>query len=189
MKLLMHSAPPPSFAAANKMRLSVSSSSSLLRSLVTTVLLLLLVASSLLLDKVQADFGDTVDPTFNCAAYTTCAQVCVATVEDCPPEMSCPDGGNTTALCADGSCAQECSIDAVSPCAYACAPIACNRVDDYFDACVEKYGALYDAETTCGEQEQISETTLLQYTELAYVYGYAWVSIITVLILGWCAYK
>jgi hypothetical protein len=187
MKLLIPSAPPPSSAAANKIRLSMSSSSLLRRGAGVTVLLV--VASSLLLlDKVQANFGDTVDPTFNCPAFTTCEQVCVATVEDCPPEMACPD--NNTTLCADGSCAQECNDpELASPCAYACAPIACNRIDNYFDACTTKYGPLYDAETTCGEQEQISETTLLQYTELAYVYGYAWVSIITVLILGWCAYK
>lgn len=145
---------------------------------------------------VRADWGDTVDPTFNCPALTTCAQVCVATVEDCPIEMRCPstnDGSNTTlTLCADGSCAESCGDDdevLESPCAFECAPVACNRIDDTYDQCNAKYGHLYDAETVCGEAEVAYETTLLNYNEPAFIFGYTWVAGLSFLIFVWCAFK
>jgi hypothetical protein len=108
--------------------------------------------------------------------------------------MSC---GNLT-LCVDGSCAEECEPAAgdddgaeglISPCPYECAPVACNRVDDYFDACIEKYGDLYDAATVCGEAEESYDTTLLTYTEPAFKFGYVWVTCISLFIILWCAYK
>lgn len=138
-------------------------------------------------EVVKADFGDTVDPTFSCPALTTCAQVCVATIEDCPPEMACPNWNET--LCADGSCATVCDDTLETVCEYECAPIACNRIDDSYDQCQEKYGPLYDAETICGEEESAYEMSLVEFNEPAYVFGYAWVSGVTFLILAWCAYK
>lgn len=108
--------------------------------------------------------------------------------------MTC---GNLT-LCADGSCAEECEPAAgdddgaeglVSPCAFECAPVACNRIDDYFDACTTKYGDLYDAATVCGEEEEYYETTLLDYNETAFTFGYVWVTGLSFLIILWCAFK
>ncbi|CAB9522557.1 Probable cation-transporting ATPase 13A4 [Seminavis robusta] len=141
----------------------------------------------LLASFTQADFGDTVDPTFNCPALTTCAQVCVATVDDCPSEMACPNFNET--LCADGSCASVCDDDEEleTPCAFDCAPVACHRIDDTFDQCQEKYGHLYDNETNCGELESLYETELLTFTEPAYIVGYVWASAVTLFMLLWCA--
>ena len=136
---------------------------------------------------VVAEFGDTADPTFNCPALTTCAQVCVANVTDCPAEMACPAANET--LCADGSCAVFCGEELETPCVFLCAPVACNRIDDTFDQCQEKYGPLYDAETVCGEEESAYELTLLQFNEPAFVVGYCWVSILSFLIVAWCAFK
>lgn len=44
-------------------------------------------------------FGDYVDPSFSCPATTTCANVCVASINDCPEDALCPgthpdDDGN-----------------------------------------------------------------------------------------------
>lgn len=135
----------------------------------------------------KADFGDTVDPTFNCPALTTCAQVCVATVEDCPLEMACPNENES--LCADGSCAVFCDPTLETPCTHECAPVACNRIDDTYDQCQEKYGNLYDNATACGEEEDAYEISLVEFNEPAYIFGYVWVSGVTFLILAWCAYK
>ena len=100
----------------------------------SSILVALVVTTS---HVVKADFGDTYDHTFECPAFTTCAQVCVASVDECPIEMRCPSTGNTTLqLCADGSCQEECNDDELeSPCLYECAPVACNRVDDTYDQC------------------------------------------------------
>jgi hypothetical protein len=136
---------------------------------------------------VEADFGGYVDPTFNCPATTTCPQVCVATVDDCPLQMLC--SGNLT-LCADGSCQPGCDdADASSPCEFECAPVACAMVVDLYSNCQELYAPFYDAEASCGEEETLETTTLLQFNEPAYIVAYAWVGGISVLILLWCAFK
>jgi hypothetical protein len=197
MKLLMmlYTTNPSPFASTNQ-RSSPSSSIPMSPRMFRVVAALLLVAMSGMIAPVGAEFGDTVDPTFNCPALTTCAQVCVATIEDCPPEMACP--GNTTTLCADGSCAEECEPAAgdddgaeglVSPCAFECAPVACNRVDDTFDQCQAKYGDWYDAEVVCGEEESAYESSLLAYTEPVFIFVYIWVTGLTFCIIFWCAYK
>ena len=36
------------------------------------------------------EFGDYVDPTYNCPPTTTCPIVCVASMEDCPSDALCP---------------------------------------------------------------------------------------------------
>ena len=104
---------------------------------------------------VQADFGDYVDPTFNCPAMTTCRQVCVPTVSECPLEMQCADGEQ---LCLDGSCALQCTGNEVTPCEHDCAPVACAKVIDTIPNCGTKYGPLLDFEAECGELEVATET-------------------------------
>jgi len=148
------------------------------------VLLALVLTCSPLATK--ADFGDYVDPTFNCPATTTCVQVCVATVDDCPESMRCED--NLT-LCADGTCQESCSDDEETPCEFKCASVACPKVIDLYSSCEELYAPYYEAETFCGEEETAEETKLVHFNEPAYITAYVWVGGISVLILLWCAFK
>jgi hypothetical protein len=137
---------------------------------------------------VRADFGDYVDPTFDCPATTTCQPICVAADKYCP--TAC-DAGRT--LCADGSCVvaakEQCAGDLESPCEFDCAKFACAKVVDTYDACRETYGPQYEAETACGEAETAETVQLFQFNETGFVVVYAWVSIVSVLIFAWCFYK
>jgi len=134
----------------------------------------------------KADYGDYVDPTFNCPAMTTCRQVCVATASDCPASMQC--SGNET-LCADGICAPFCTGNEVSPCEYKCAPFACPKVIDTTNNCTALYGDYYAAETACGEEETATETKLWGFNEPGFIFIYSWISGVTLLMLAWCAYN
>ena len=145
----------------------------------------LLVAASFAL--IKADFGDYADPSFNCPATTTCPQVCVANVSDCPIEMLC---NGTETLCADGTCSENCDPNAATPCAYNCAPIACAKnVIDYFDRCEQVYKPYYDYEAQCGAAEVAAATTLLTFKEPAFLFFYCWISIVSVLVVAWCFYN
>ena len=135
---------------------------------------------------VQADFGDYVDPTFNCPAMTTCRQVCVPTVSECPLEMLCADGEQ---LCLDGSCALQCTGNEVTPCEHDCAPVACAKVIDTIPNCGTKYGPLLDFEAECGELEVATETRLLKFTEPGFIITYLWIVLSTVFVLAWCVYN
>lgn len=135
---------------------------------------------------VQGDFGDHVDPIWNSPATTTCKQVCVANVTDCPSEMLCSDG---QALCADGACSLFCTGNEVSPCEFACAPIACQKVIDSHDQCAEKYGGLVALEAACGEIEIAEEISLWTFKEAGFVFFYVWICVATFLVLAWCAYN
>ena len=135
----------------------------------------------------NAEFGDYVDPTYNCPATTTCQRVCVATAADCPKTMVCPNGNET--LCADGTCAEVCDADLNTPCEFKCAPVACNKVVDLYTNCQELYGYLYQAEAKCGEIETDEETTLFSFNEPGYIFAYTWVSGVTFLVFVWCFFK
>jgi hypothetical protein len=60
-------------------------------------------------------FGDYADHSFQCPATTTCPIVCVANVDDCPQDATCPgthpdkefDANHEYELCADGTCADK----------------------------------------------------------------------------------
>lgn len=134
----------------------------------------------------KADFGDYVDPSFDCPAMTTCKQVCVANVADCPPEMLC--GANET-LCGDGTCARSCTGREESPCEFKCAPIACQKVDDSYDLCQQKYGPLAELEAACGEAEAAEETKLFAFNEPGFVVYYVWMCTATFLLVSWCAFN
>ena len=138
---------------------------------------------------VTADFGDTYDETFDCPAFTTCKQVCVPTIADCPTEMLCDVPGET--LCPDGTCSDDptCLGHEETPCWYACAPVACRKVDNDHDTCLSKYQNLYDAEAACGEAEYVEETFLYTYTEPGFIFFYVWFGTIPLLIIAWCAYN
>jgi hypothetical protein len=137
---------------------------------------------------VLADWGDTVDPTFECPALTSCKQVCVPTIADCPIEMLC-SGNETETICPDGSCSESCEGHGESPCAYKCAPVACAKVDIDHDSCLELYGPIYDFEAECGEEEIAEEIHLWSFTEPGFVFFYSWICGVTVILLAWCAYN
>mmetsp|Transcript_60763 Transcript_60763/g.72155 ORF Transcript_60763/g.72155 Transcript_60763/m.72155 type:complete len:687 (+) Transcript_60763:14-2074(+) len=136
----------------------------------------------------NADFGDTGDPYFpNCPAFVTCPIVCVANATDCPEHLQC---AANTQLCADGRCAATCDDDNLeSPCLADCASFACARIDDYLPNCYERFGDLYDEATACAEEEVAAATHLYTFTEPGFVFYYAWMSVVTFLILGWCAFN
>ena len=145
---------------------------------------LLLGSSSVLI--VKADFGDYVDPTFDCPATTTCPQVCVANATVCPTELLCGQGET---LCADGSCASNCTGNEVSPCEFKCAPVACHQVVDTLDECSQKYGAYIASEATCGETEVEENTSLWKFNEPGFVFFYTWFLTATFLLLSWCTFN
>ena len=137
----------------------------------------------------SCDFGDFVDFTFQCPARTTCPVTCVPNFDLCPAELQCQNGGT---LCADGSCAaagEACSSDLESPCYAECAPVACAKTVDYYDSCFENYQEIYDYAAECAGIEEEENTNLFTFTEPVFIFCYAWISIVTVLTLGWCAYN
>jgi Cation transporter/ATPase, N-terminus len=145
---------------------------------------LLSLALAVQLPWIRAEFGDYRDPTFNCPAVTTCRQACVAKADDCPFESLCPDGAT---LCADGSCG-DCTDDMESPCAYECAPVACHRIVRDFDECQNIYGAVYKAETKCGELEEESYPKH-KFNEPMFLLAYIWIITVTLAIILWCAFN
>lgn len=135
---------------------------------------------------VKSDWGGYVDPTFNCPAMTTCQQVCVAQEINCPFQMLC---NGTQTLCPDGSCAEVCDPNAVSPCEFQCAPVACHPVVDFFDACEAKYGFLYDEEKRCGAIETAAQQHLYTFREKGFLFVYAWIILSTGILWFWCFYN
>lgn len=132
---------------------------------------------------VRADFGDYVDPTFNCPATTTCPMICVANVSNCP--SSCETG---LVLCKDGNCETECDDgdDALeSPCKASCASVACAKVVALSTDCEEDFGPYYEAAEICADEE--STAKLLSFNDSGYLVAYVWYSFLTACILTWCA--
>lgn len=132
----------------------------------------------------NATFGDYEDLSFQCPALTTCPIVCVADANDCPWSLTCQDGGN---LCSDGSCSENCDASVASPCLASCAPVACAKNVEYYDQCLSSYQELYDYADQCAKEEQT--TRRLTFTESAFVFCYSWMTLITLLIVGWCSYN
>ncbi len=132
----------------------------------------------------RGDWDGYVDPTFSCPARTTCAQVCVATVDDCPVEMQC---NGTETLCADGNCALTCDTTVESPCEYECAPVACRRVVDFYDSCTVKYESFYTSVEECGAEEDAVD--LFSFREPGFLFFFSWISAITVLVLLWTTFN
>ena len=138
------------------------------------------------MSTIHGNFGDYADPTFECPAKTTCQQVCVANVTDCPTEMLCSNG---EMLCADGTCAPFCTGNEISPCQFSCASVACNKVIDFFNLCQEKYDPLYKAEAACGAAEVAQAVHLWTFKEAGFLFFYIWICAATVLLVTWCAYN
>jgi hypothetical protein len=132
----------------------------------------------------RADFGDYADDSFECPARTTCAKICVAEQDICPTK--CADG---LELCPDGTCEANCPAGLESPCEFKCASVACAKVIDSYDQCQTSYGEFYEAEAACGEIETAEETVLFQYNEAGFLVGYAWIVMVSVMIVVWCFFK
>ena len=98
-------------------------------------------------------FNTYVDPSFSCPVLITCPQICVAANTSCPTHC---DADLDEVLCADGTCQTSCPDNAASlnPCTLPCAPRACPSIVQYSWACDQQYGALYDAEQVCQEQQE-----------------------------------
>lgn len=170
---------------------------------------LILLFSTVLIDQVAGDdLSAFVDPTYQCPFLTTCRQVCVAVVGDCPASLRCqtsstPDATTTAyltnssqppasmnlTLCADGSCAETCDPSLESPCPYECAPVACQTVVETIDQCRAQYDHYYQQEDACGAVELEEELRILSFTEPAFIAGYCWLAGMAMLIVMWCAYK
>ena len=139
----------------------------------------------------SGNFGDYADLTFQCPAFTTCPQACVTDVANCPSSMTCPDGST---LCVDGSCTASandvCSSDLVSPCDELSYPsVACPKVNDYYDSCLEKYQETYDFQSQYAEDLVAETTTMLTFKEPVFIFCYIWISAVTAFIVLWCAYN
>jgi uncharacterized protein YuzB (UPF0349 family) len=93
-------------------------------------------------------------------------------------------------LCPDGSCSSgPCDPSLATPCAYGCASVACAKVVDYYDSCLDKYCGYYDNETACGEAEEEAVTNVYTFTEPAFVGLYCFFGVVTFLVVAWCAYN
>jgi hypothetical protein len=136
---------------------------------------------------VNANFKDYVDPTYDCPATTTCPQVCVASVDDCPVDMQC--AGNQQ-LCIDGSCSNNtCASNLNNPCEYICAPTACARVViDFYVSCLENFQPQYQDQQVCQklEEEAVEQNSIRHGVVLFF---YFWLGIMTLTIGTWCAYN
>ena len=150
-------------------------------------LLVALVTTSEWISGVQGDFGDYVDPTFACPATTTCPIICAASRNDCP--TNCDPGFE---LCANGACAKSCDSNVENPCS-SCSKrsVACPKVVDLSTSCQDNYSAQYQAFDECAETELEAEIAArsVTFSDGPYVFAYVWVSVLTTLMLLWCAWN
>jgi hypothetical protein len=131
---------------------------------------------------VRGDFGDFVDTSFSCPATITCLPVCAASVDECPPGLTCEGEGLT--LCADGSCAAECDEEASSLCAEnSCGKnITCARAILPEPDCVGFYQAWY-TNATEGETCVEDEVERVSFTDAGFVAFYVYFAVVLFLIL------
>lgn len=155
-------------------------------------MILIWVFSIIQVNICAADFGDYVDPTFDCPAMTTCPVVCVASAEDCPQEMRCPENQQ---LCADGSCQDVCwtNDNLVSPCEQDCAPVACPRVIAPFEVCMSTYSSYYEREcpppTYLDDKDAYNDEYHPSWMDPGFMLVYLWIITNTVGMIAWSWYK
>ena len=147
-------------------------------------------------------FGDYTDPTFSCPATTTCPLVCVASIEDCPSDATCPGSnpdsdpnadGHEYEACADGTCAdltngESCDAEAESPCECDALPVVCPKQVDLFDVCHERFQDFYDANAECIEAQE-DALPQVDFNGPAFKSCYIPFIAITGLMLLWCAFN
>lgn len=157
-----------------------------------------------LLSTVRAGWGDYADTSFQCPALTTCEAVCVSNVTVCPPELTCNNDNatdNNLQLCESGrTCVEnlEDCPDEDNPCAINnCGNnFACLRHIDHLDACII-YDSFYDTSWACSEEDPrlvhkggaSHDGETIGWTTPSHIFFYSWICVVTVLLLGWCAYN
>ena len=135
------------------------------------------------LTTTAAQFNTYVDPSFTCPVLITCPQICVAANTSCPTHC---DADLDQVLCADGTCQTSCpaSATALNPCTLPCAPKACPSIVQYSWACDQQYGAIYDAEQVCQEQQEALFREP-KYNELPFLILAAWFVLVTICVWIW----
>lgn len=137
----------------------------------------------LFLHQACADFGDYADTSFNCPAQTTCPVICTANLSECP--TSCPAGQN---LCPDGSCKDTCTGVEYNKCSelYTCTPFACAKTITDFDSCEREFKPFYENSHSCPAYENSGVLNAFSFGHFLF---YAWLLLITALIVGWGRYN
>lgn len=163
-----------------------------MRSSVSSLLLVWVFLSSLGCWTVVADFGDYVDPTFNCPATTTCPIVCMAEGEECPEVLQCEP---LTTKCLDGTCLADCTeADEY----YATAelgicpsgrPVVCPKIILDYDTCLIAFGEYYTLTTEAFDNQEAESVTLFTLREKGFVTIYCWVCLVFASIFLWSAYN
>ncbi|CAB9522845.1 Probable cation-transporting ATPase 13A4 [Seminavis robusta] len=149
--------------------------------------------------SVRASFGDYADLSFQCPALTTCEAVCVSNSTYCPMELTCQNG---EILCESGrvcvnnvtDCPEEENPCAINPCGNT---FACLRTNLYLDECSQLYDPYYKTSWDCGVEDprvvqkggsNVDEERI-GWTTATHLFLYTWICVVTVLLLGWCAYN
>jgi outer membrane murein-binding lipoprotein Lpp len=144
------------------------------------------------------EFGDYVDPTFNCPATTTCYPVCVKSAADCPSDATCalanPDASDHEfEVCKDGTCAdltlgESCDPALESLCTCSGLTFTCAKQVDDVDSCHVRFNDYYDVNNECLEQEKEGLYDL-EFRPVVSKLLYIPVCVITACMLAWCAYN
>jgi hypothetical protein len=141
-------------------------------------------------------FGDFADHSFTCPLTTTCPNVCVAKVSDCPVDATCASASNSPdhefELCADGTCADKtlgeaCAAELESPCGCSKFPVACAKQVDLWDSCHDKFQEYYDVHHQCLQDE--AEALPPPSMTAAPVLFFLCMLCITLLMFVWCAFN
>jgi hypothetical protein len=131
--------------------------------------------------------GDYAETPIDCPATTTCPVICVATVEECP--TVCDNG---TILCYDGSCAADTCLsedEYENPCECETLAVACPKVINFYDECFTLYQIPYYSNYTSCIDAQEEAIPLLSFTGPYFMTCYIWISVVTILVYGWCFYN
>jgi len=139
------------------------------------------------LPLVKADFGDYVDPTFDCPAHITCLPVCAASEGDCPLQLTCSNGST---LCPDGSCAATCDASLPNLCEEnSCGKnITCARIVLSQPDCTLFFREWY-TNATEGETCVVDEVELLDFKGADFVIFYAFFGAVCFLIVAYPAFN
>jgi hypothetical protein len=128
--------------------------------------------------------GDYTQVPGECPATTTCPVVCVASADECP--TACEEG---LELCpTTGACA-ECGDDEVAVCRCDALPIACPKVVDTYDNCLDRFQLdYYSAGAACLEAQK-EDIPQLSLVGPYFVAVYAWFGLVTAMVGGWCYFN
>jgi hypothetical protein len=140
--------------------------------------------------------GLWIDETFQCppipppetsdGAISICPAVCVADpINDCPPELRCPNGDT---LCWDGTCAsgsESCSNydESLDPCAGTCNFPCALLANDTTSGCANRFGNF--SIDLCGS----SGEDKVPWNGTAFVLVYIWTILISLTVFFWCYYN